>query len=152
MGLLPIAIPAAVLAVMALDRGGVSDGAWDGTAVRIKNTKAREYFGTESTKELEKWLSANPGGGKTDFGYSGYSKALFEVPEISFDKDDLLENPVVIVAGILFLTEIALAQQAGVTSVTGFLGFGAGQFIKLIYDGWNAIAPGMGLGGAVLRY
>lgn len=72
-----------------------------------------------------------------------------ELPEVS---TDVLIAPVPIAFALLFLTELSLAQQAGVNSPTGFLGFGAGQFVKSTFDVWNAVAPGFGLGGAVLRY
>ena len=69
-GLLPIVLPAAVLAVMVVDGGGIENGSWDGTAVRIQDTKPREYFKTSTdnvAKDLDGWLNANPGGGKEDF-------------------------------------------------------------------------------------
>lgn len=151
-GLLPIILPAATIAIMVADGGGVSDGRWDGSAVRIDQPKPREFFFGATAKDLDTWLSANPGGGKTDFTYTGYSKKLLEAPTLPDLSSETLLAPVPIIFALLVLTELTLAQAAGVTSITGFLGFGAGQFMKASFDAWNAVAPGMGLGGAILKY
>merc|ERR1719453_2292815 len=150
-GLLPIALPAATLAWFVVDNGGITDGTWDGTAVRINDAPKREYYGSS---DFDKWLNSNVGGGSTDFEYTGYKREGYSLPELSLPSspDELLENPLTVVFALLFLTELALAQQAGVTSPTGLLGFASGQFIKFLFDVWNAIAPSIGLGGAILKY
>ena len=147
--LLPIVLPFGVLGVMALDNGGIKDGSWDFTAVRINDQKRREEYSASSVGDLEKWLGSNTGGGKTNFEYTGYKKGGLELPEVSSDE---LLTPVPLILAVLLLAEITLAASSGVNSPTGFLGFASGQFMKGLFDVWNAVAPGVGLGGAILKY
>lgn len=149
--LLPIVVPLAVIGVLALDGGGVVDGEWDGTGVRAKGPPREGYSGGN----IQEWLDSNKGGtGNTDFTYTraelGQSKKLLAVPELDFD--ELTGNPVILVAAAFFIIEVVLAKLAGVNSLPGLLGFGAGQVAKGTFDAWNAVAPAIGLGGAILKY
>lgn len=150
------------LFILCFAGGGVVDGRWDGVGVRRKEeqyTPRRGTFAPKDTKDLLKWVNSNPGT-KYDFDYEdgkkGLSKKLLAPPTLpkleELEDYDPRENPLPAIAVTLFLIEIALAKAAGVSSISGLLGFGAGQVAKGTFDLWNAVAPTIGLSGAILKY
>merc|ERR1719181_1453411 len=149
MGLLPIIITAATVTTVALDGGGIENGEWNGVSVRDKNPKNNrgpgDYFSTGSkdlSAELNTWLNANPGGGKTDFTYRR-PKELVPPPAGS---EDLGDSELIKLTAVLGVTSTAV-----LLTKTGVLGGGAGLLAKFMLDTWDGIAVTV-LPGAILKY
>ena len=142
--LLPIFIVAATATTIFLDGGGVENGAWNGVTVRDKNPKnlrgPQDYFKPKNNEEFDKWLSANPGGGKTNFAYNR-PKTLVPPPEPAGSDDDLIK-----------LTAVLGVSSASVLlAKAGVLGGGAGFLAEFLLNAWNGIATSV-LPGAILKY